>query len=345
VGIPLEQPIQSLNDISRDLSWIDATDPAAAQGRIEKVQESVRCLEHEAEVIGLYHVRNTTQDMLAILNKIRGGEIALTHSILDALVSISHILKQLFNDYQTTLLSNDRQFSQSPKPLTPFCESASYYRTDKAPGIAGHSYTPIYDQLFAWEREKIQSVLEIGIGPTIYKNPRRVFLGHPPNPFDPDLVQICGASLRTWAAYFPAARVYGIDITEGLLFETDRIKTSLCDQSDRAQLRAFASKHGPFDIIIDDGSHIVNHQIISFFALLDFVRPGGYYLIEDVSAKELFVDPFYKPSPAVLDLVEPAVREKILHQIRYCANYSLNGHVFGYKNPADDHLIVFRKSI
>ncbi len=119
----LEQPIQSLNDISRDLSWIDATDPGAAQEQIEKVQASVRCLGHEAEVIGLYHVRNTTQEMLAILNKIRCGEIAVTQSILDAVVSISHELKQLFNDYPATLLSNHRQFSRSPKPPTPICES------------------------------------------------------------------------------------------------------------------------------------------------------------------------------------------------------------------------------
>lgn len=340
-----EKPIQCLNDISRDLSGIDMINPGVVDGRIENVQVAVRRLEEEAEVIGLYHITDGTREMLSILDKIRSCEIVLTKPILDALISIAQILKQLFIDYQATLLSNDRLCSKTPKPLTRFCELACNYKTDKAPGIAGHSYTPIYDQLFATERDKVQSVLEIGIGPTIYKNPRRVFPGHPPNPFDPDLVQICGASLRTWAAYFPAARVYGIDIAESLLFETDRIKTSLCDQSDHAQLRKFASEHGPFDIIIDDGSHLVNHQIISLFALFDFVRPGGYYLIEDVSAKELFVDPFYQLSDPVLKLVEPSARERILRQIRYCANYSLNGHVFGYENAADDHLIVFRKVV
>ena len=345
MSVYLEQPIQCLNDISRDLSTIDKNDPGVVEGRIEKVRANVRRLEKEAEVTGLYYIKNATREMLSILDKIHSCEIVLTKPIIDALISISQILKQLLNGYHATMISNDRQPSMSPKPLTRFCELAINYRTDKAPGIAGHSYTPIYDQLFASERDKVQAVLEIGIGPTIYKNPRRVFQGHPPNPFDPDLVQICGASLRTWAAYFPAARVYGIDIAENLLFETDRIKTSLCDQSDHAQLRKFASDHGPFDIIIDDGSHLVDHQIISLFALFDSVRPGGYYLIEDVSAKELFIDPFYKPSQVVINLIEPSVRDRVFRQIHYCANYSLNGNIFGYENPADDHLIVFRKIV
>jgi hypothetical protein len=343
MSVHLEQPIQCLNDISQYLSEILMTDPAIVDGRIGKIQATVRRLQKDAEANGLHYVNNATREMLAILDNIRGREVVLTQPIVDALLSISQALKLLFIDYQDSILSNDRQTFVSPKPLTQFCELACNYRTDKAPGIAGHSYTPIYEQLFASERDKVQSVLEIGIGPTIYKNPRRVFLGHPPNPFDPDLVQICGASLRTWAAYFPAARVYGIDIAESLLFETDKIRTSLCDQSDHAQLRNFASENGPFDIIIDDGSHLVNHQIISLFALFDFVRPGGYYLIEDVSAKELFVDTFYQPSEAVKNLIEPSVHERTLGQIQYCANYSLNGRIFGYENPADDHLIVFRK--
>lgn len=340
-----EQPIQCLNEIGRYLSEINVIDPGAVDRPIEKVQAAVRRLQEDVEVIGLYYAENTTREMLAILDKIRKREMALTRPVIAALNSIVQALKQLFNDYQSTLLLKGRQTSISLMPQTRFCELACYYRTDKAPGIAGHGYTPIYDQLFASERDKVQSVLEIGIGPTIYKNSRRVFQGHPPNPFDPDLVQICGASLRTWAAYFPAARVCGIDIAENLLFETNRIKTFLCDQSDSVQLRTFAAEHGPFDVVIDDGSHLVNHQIISLFALFDFVRPGGYYLIEDVSAKGLFVDPFYQPTEAVQKLVEPFERERVLRQIRYCANYSLNGHSFGYENPVDDHLIVFRKMV
>ena len=142
----------------------------------------------------------------------------------------------------------------------------------------------------------------------------------------------------------PLAEERPADIAETLLFETERIKTSLCDQSNAAQLRAFASEYGPFDIIIDDGSHLADHQTISFFALFDFVRPGGYYLIEDVAEKDLSLDPFYNPSPAFQRLVDPVERDNVLRQVQYCANYSLNGSGFGYDNPNDDHFILFRKN-
>jgi hypothetical protein len=37
-----------------------------------------------------------------------------------------------------------------------------------------------------------------------------------------------------------------------------------------------------WDIIIDDGSHLPEHQLVSFTALFPFVRPGGVYVIEDI---------------------------------------------------------------
>jgi hypothetical protein len=40
---------------------------------------------------------------------------------------------------------------------------------------------------------------------------------------------------------------------------------------------------GPdFDIIIDDGSHVGEHILTSFKILWSTVKPGGYYIIEDL---------------------------------------------------------------
>ena len=39
---------------------------------------------------------------------------------------------------------------------------------------------------------------------------------------------------------------------------------------------------GPWDIIIDDGSHVPYHQVFSFFCLWKAVVPGGLYVIEDL---------------------------------------------------------------
>ena len=36
-----------------------------------------------------------------------------------------------------------------------------------------------------------------------------------------------------------------------------------------------------FDYIIDDGSHIREHQILTASVLLPFVKPNGLYFIED----------------------------------------------------------------
>jgi 2-polyprenyl-3-methyl-5-hydroxy-6-metoxy-1,4-benzoquinol methylase len=45
-----------------------------------------------------------------------------------------------------------------------------------------------------------------------------------------------------------------------------------------------AKKGGPFDFIIDDGSHVGQHITTSFKMLWQHLKPGGYYFIEDLHA-------------------------------------------------------------
>lgn len=48
-------------------------------------------------------------------------------------------------------------------------------------------------------------------------------------------------------------------------------------------MQKFAQSVGPeFDIIIDDGCHIVEHQITSFKTLFPLIKPKGMYIIEDL---------------------------------------------------------------
>jgi hypothetical protein len=42
-------------------------------------------------------------------------------------------------------------------------------------------------------------------------------------------------------------------------------------------------EYGPFDMILDDGSHMNEHVIYSFEHLFQSVKSGGVYAIEDVS--------------------------------------------------------------
>lgn len=56
----------------------------------------------------------------------------------------------------------------------------------------------------------------------------------------------------------------------------------LLDQSNIEELTRVAVKHGPFDIIIEDGSHMWEHQITSLRTLFPFLKNNGIYIVEDL---------------------------------------------------------------
>ncbi|MFI1913933.1 class I SAM-dependent methyltransferase [Nocardia sp. NPDC020380] len=126
-----------------------------------------------------------------------------------------------------------------------------------------HWFTPHYEQHLAQLRDEPVRVLEIGIGG--YKDPADG-----------------GASLRMWKAFFPRGIVTGLDIFPKHGLDETRLRTVQGDQNDPAFLESLAAKYGPFDVIIDDGSHINEHVITSFQTLFRHVRPGGVYVIEDL---------------------------------------------------------------
>lgn len=62
------------------------------------------------------------------------------------------------------------------------------------------------------------------------------------------------------------------------------IHTFYCDQSDAETLEkeVIAARPDGWDIVIDDGSHVPAHNVISFEAIWKNVRPGGIYIVEDI---------------------------------------------------------------
>ncbi len=129
------------------------------------------------------------------------------------------------------------------------------FGTDKS--SLHHDFLRLYESFLAPLRDRPLRLLEIGVW--------------------------TGQSLRTWAEYFPHARVVGVDINPGARqFAGGRIAVEIADQSDAAQLQALAAAHGPFDIVIDDGSHVWTHQILTLRTLLPSVRAGGFYVVEDI---------------------------------------------------------------
>jgi hypothetical protein len=91
-----------------------------------------------------------------------------------------------------------------------------------------------------------------------------------------------GNSLRMWKEYFPKAEIYGIDVVDDLLFTEERIHTFKADQGKRHQLKQLMDELGKFDVIIDDGSHRVDHQQISMGVCFPYLKNGGHYIMEDL---------------------------------------------------------------
>lgn len=150
-----------------------------------------------------------------------------------------------------------RELRTAPPPLD---DLAVAFGSDKWGGV--HWYTQHYERHFAPLRDAPVRLLEIGIGG--YDDPRAG-----------------GGSLRMWQRYFRRGLIHGLDVHEKRLDEP-RIRTIKGDQSDGAFLDRLGAGLGGLDIVIDDGSHVNAHVLASFAALFPHVRPGGWYVIEDL---------------------------------------------------------------
>ena len=89
-------------------------------------------------------------------------------------------------------------------------------------------------------------------------------------------------SIDLWLNYFPNAFIYGADINvsdDG----DNRYKIFKADQSNIKDLLLIKKNIiTPLFLIIDDGSHIPEHQLLTFDTLFDILLPGGTYIIEDI---------------------------------------------------------------
>ncbi len=139
-------------------------------------------------------------------------------------------------------------------------EIALEMRTDKE---GSHFYAGAYERHLAHLRHRAITLLEIGVGG--YADPNRG-----------------GESLRMWKEFFPRARIVGVDIYDKTGIAEDRITVLQGDQADPTFLDDLAARFGPFDVIVDDGSHICAHVIASFQGLFGHLTEGGIYVIEDL---------------------------------------------------------------
>jgi len=137
---------------------------------------------------------------------------------------------------------------------------ANNYNTDKH---YEHNYfNLIYNDLFKEKQLEIKKFIEIGIDK--------------------------GGSVELWRDYFKNAEVIGIDINLNVAKNyigednLDRITLINLNQSDKSQLIEFSKLYQNVDVILDDGSHKMYDQQITFALLFNMLKSGGVYIIEDL---------------------------------------------------------------
>jgi len=93
-----------------------------------------------------------------------------------------------------------------------------------------------------------------------------------------------GGSLDMWHAYFgPHCHVYGVDIEPACVaYAKERTHVLIGDQADRRFWQRVREEVPRFDIVIDDGGHEPEQQIVTLEELLPHMNPGGVYLCEDI---------------------------------------------------------------
>ncbi|GHT39758.1 hypothetical protein AGMMS49965_06690 [Bacteroidia bacterium] len=119
-------------------------------------------------------------------------------------------------------------------------------------------YFDVYDRHFSRYRNQEVVILEIGVSQ--------------------------GGSLQMWKNYFgDKAKIYGIDIDPRCKsLEEENIKILIGSQSDRKFLREVKEQIPPIDILIDDGGHSMEQQIVSYEELFPHIKENGVYLCEDL---------------------------------------------------------------
>lgn len=103
-----------------------------------------------------------------------------------------------------------------------------------------------------------------------------------------------GASIEMYNEFFEQrCSIIGVDNGEQLNYKPVYLNTKIviADQSRPQQLAEIVN--GQYDIIIDDGSHFIEHQINCYEALKGMVNKGGVYIIEDLHC---CYHPFYNPN-------------------------------------------------
>jgi hypothetical protein len=238
-------------------------------------EENDRLLD-EYDFVG-YKFSNTEIDNFAYCTGVMSGKIDSFLTYVNHYKNIGHYYtakdaKVLTLEVKTYMIFQSHNFKVYEKylssinglvdieniviPVNPqsnrFKEIGLKYGCDK---VTRHKYHEVYPNIFEKYQTKNINLFEIGVDE--------------------------GKSLKVWKEYYPNCNVFGLDIQSEVV--NDEVTIIRGDQSNMSDLISVVNQIPKCDIIIDDGSHIPDHQLKSFYYLFEnLLNDGGTYVIEDV---------------------------------------------------------------
>ena len=131
------------------------------------------------------------------------------------------------------------------------------YKSSKYESTKHSSYFQVYEELLSKYKNKKITFVEIGI--------------------------LNGDSLFMWRNYFgPEARIIGIEFNpDGKKWEDDGFEIHIGSQSDPEFWDNFFASVGDVDIILDDGGHTNQQQIITALKCIPHIKNEGMLITED----------------------------------------------------------------
>ena len=128
--------------------------------------------------------------------------------------------------------------------------------------IIAHGYAKIYEKYLKKHKDEYLNIIELG---SFYGNASAAFY-----------------------FYFKNAQIYSADINPDMyLYRSKRLKNFFTDTSSRTSIeKNILSRNIEFDLIIEDASHMIKDQIISLFILFKNLKPGGFFIIEEIDFPE-----------------------------------------------------------
>lgn len=116
-------------------------------------------------------------------------------------------------------------------------------------------------------------------------------------------------SLKMWQEYLHSdSLIVCADVTSRLLKigESGEIYVRICDERSGPLLKQVTTEFGPFDVVLDEGTHTSSHMLDSFRRLfMTALSDSGVYVVEDVSCD--YLKPYRDSRLSFIDFVNALI--------------------------------------